>query len=415
MHRKPSVSTLAAALFAALGTVPLAAGAATITVTSNADNGAGTLRNAIATAATGDTINFDTTAFPVGGTNTITLTSFQLSTSLANLTIDATANGDVTIDANHASGVMYDNAAAGGSLTLNHLTLRNGKLNGNNTVGGGIDIPLANLTLAYSTISGSSSGYGGGIYSYSGNITLVNSTLSGNSSFSGGGIAFYSGSLTLTNSTLSGNSSSSFGGGIFSHGGSSITLTNSTLSGNSSGNYGGGIYSRFGSITLINSTLSGNSSNYGGAGITSRTGNVTLASSTLSGNSSNTRSGGIDNFSGSITANNSIVAGNTQHSGGDVNPGVSSGANNLIGVIPNLNLGTLANNGGPTQTMMPQPGSPAINAIACTGGPATDQRGYMRPDPGSTSATPCDIGAVEANSISDEIFKDGFGPAPSHQ
>jgi len=109
------------------------------------------------------------------------------------------------------------------------------------------------------------------------------------------------------------------------------------------------------------------------------------------------------------------VAGNTQHSGGDVNPGVSSGANNLIGVIPNLNLGTLANNGGPTQTMMPQPGSPAINAIACTGGPATDQRGYMRPDPGSTSATPCDIGAVEANSISDEIFKDGFGPAPSHQ
>jgi hypothetical protein len=61
--------------------------------------------------------------------------------------------------------------------------------------------------------------------------------------------------------------------------------------------------------------------------------------------------------------------------------------------------------------MLPLPGSPVVNAIACTNAPATDQRGMIRPDPGSaTLATPCDIGAVEANSIPDKIFANGFEP-----
>jgi hypothetical protein len=50
-------------------------------------------------------------------------------------------------------------------------------------------------------------------------------------------------------------------------------------------------------------------------------------------------------------------------------------------------LGELADNGGPTLTLMPQPGSPAIGlANDC---PATDQRGEPR-------AEPCTSGAVEA-------------------
>jgi hypothetical protein len=60
-------------------------------------------------------------------------------------------------------------------------------------------------------------------------------------------------------------------------------------------------------------------------------------------------------------------------------------------------LGPLADNGGPTQTLLPQTGSPLIDAIpgaACQTGPAagvtTDQRGIVRPQgPG------CEIGAVE--------------------
>jgi hypothetical protein len=66
----------------------------------------------------------------------------------------------------------------------------------------------------------------------------------------------------------------------------------------------------------------------------------------------------------------------------------------------------LANNGGPTQTIALQVGSPAINAgdeSVCAAPPVNnlDQRGYVRPEDGATS---CSIGAYEYNSP---------GPPPS--
>ena len=55
-------------------------------------------------------------------------------------------------------------------------------------------------------------------------------------------------------------------------------------------------------------------------------------------------------------------------------------------------LGSLADNGGPTQTMAIQSNSPAINKIPQASSPATDQRGIPRPQPqGGLS----DIGAYE--------------------
>ena len=60
-------------------------------------------------------------------------------------------------------------------------------------------------------------------------------------------------------------------------------------------------------------------------------------------------------------------------------------------------LGGLASNGGPTLTLLPEVGSPLIDAIptsACQAGTAagitTDQRGEARPQ-----GVGCDIGAVE--------------------
>jgi CSLREA domain-containing protein len=67
--------------------------------------------------------------------------------------------------------------------------------------------------------------------------------------------------------------------------------------------------------------------------------------------------------------------------------------------IPDLLVGPLADNGGPTQTRLPQPGSPLVDHIPigapgqCDGTIATDQRGVPRPvGPG------CDVGAVELTS-----------------
>lgn len=435
MRCETSISTLAAALLAALGTVPLAAQAATIGVTTTGDSGTAadcTLRQAIVSMnqgattgtgcsasgifGTGNTINFNTAAFPNGGTNTITLASGALVIN-ASLTIDATANGNVTIDANHASSVMK--TAYSSSLDLNHLTLRNG----NSGFGGGINAGAtsgggSSLVLTNSTLSGNSATYQGGGISIGtgGSLVLTNSTLTGNSAPKGGGI-YSLGPIALTDSTLSGNSAS-LGGGIFLNSastGNSVTLTRSTLSGNSASNQGGGIrcYSNFVTVTLTNSTLSGNSAPVG-AGICSTAGGLTLTNSTVSGNlatTSNGNSGGIFiSVGGTVfTANNSIIAGNTQPLGLDVNRYPDTGANNLIGFNPKL--GPLADNGGPTQTMLPQPDSGVINAIPCTNVPPTDQRGMIRPDPASSNlATPCDAGAVEANSIPDEIFSDGFGP-----
>ena len=53
-------------------------------------------------------------------------------------------------------------------------------------------------------------------------------------------------------------------------------------------------------------------------------------------------------------------------------------------------LGSLAGNGGPTLTHLPQAGSPLIDAGACMPDGSTDQRGVPRPQ-----GVACDIGAVE--------------------
>jgi hypothetical protein len=63
-----------------------------------------------------------------------------------------------------------------------------------------------------------------------------------------------------------------------------------------------------------------------------------------------------------------------------------------------LNLGTLANNGGPTQTIALLPGSVAIDSTTCL--QSTDQRGFPRPDvPGTT----CDSGAYEFQDVLAQI------------
>ena len=85
---------------------------------------------------------------------------------------------------------------------------------------------------------------------------------------------------------------------------------------------------------------------------------------------------------------NTLIVGN---GGSNLNsPGVfNDGGNNLLtGTAADAKLGTLADNGGPTQTVALLPGSPAIDAGNTT--LATDQRGVTRPQ-GSAA----DIGAFE--------------------
>jgi len=94
------VSTLLVTLFVVGGRTTRAA---TLTVTSIADNGPGTLRQAMLDAVNGDTITFDTAVFPPSSPVTIALTSGPLPTiTQGNLTIDA-SNAGVIIDGSSVS------------------------------------------------------------------------------------------------------------------------------------------------------------------------------------------------------------------------------------------------------------------------------------------------------------------------
>jgi hypothetical protein len=77
---------------------------------------------------------------------------------------------------------------------------------------------------------------------------------------------------------------------------------------------------------------------------------------------------------------------------------------------PILSTAGLANNGGPTETIALDPGSPAIDVIPlanCTDQASppkrvnTDQRGALRPDIGETV---CDIGAYEFQDLAGQPF-----------
>ena len=80
-------------------------------------------------------------------------------------------------------------------------------------------------------------------------------------------------------------------------------------------------------------------------------------------------------------------------------------------VTSTINLSELGDWGGPTPTMLPLPGSDAIDqapAIFCNQ-PGIDQRGLPRPVASVEGGQPlCDIGAVELTTMPDGIFFDGF-------
>src|SRR5437868_13955427 len=91
--------------------------AATFTVSSTDDSGAGSLREAIAKATSGDTINFSVTG-------TIILTTGQLFISQNPLTITGPGASVLTISGNSYSRIF--DIGGGVVATISGLTLKNG-------------------------------------------------------------------------------------------------------------------------------------------------------------------------------------------------------------------------------------------------------------------------------------------------
>jgi hypothetical protein len=239
-----------------------------------------------------------------------------------------------------------------------------GGLFNNGTSGGPNDyiFGAGSLTIADSIINDNS---GPGVDNNAGAVTIVDSTISGNSgqSDAGGGVYTYQnggktpGNLTVIDSTISGNFAFSAGGGI-ACGFSGLTIINSTISGNSAGDYGGGIANGSLGLMIVNSTVSGNSATTCG-GVCG--GTVEIGNTILNANAAG-------NINGTVTSQGYNLS-------SDDAGGLLNGPGDQINTDPLL--APLQDNGGPTFTHLPLPGSPAIDAgdPSFTRPPFHDQRG----------------------------------------
>lgn len=294
---------------------------------------------------------------------------------------------DTQMDATGRSVILRGHPAAsvlsaeGAALEVRGLTIAGGGQ-------GGIVAFLGSaLTLKNSTVRNNP---GGGIRGFGGvRMTIIASTIRDNG---GDAVRLDSASaLTVRNSTLSSNR----GHGIAAHEVTRVRIVNSTLSGNTA-DYGAGLLAYAGA-TVINSTLSGNTASQGG-GIYLIEGPgsaVTLVNSIVA------RNAGGD-CAGTHSTTRPVDGGQNLDSDG------SCGLDPAKGSLPATDplLGALADNGGPTRTHAPAPGSPVIDASPF--GRPLDQRGIARPQDGDGDGEArFDLGAVERQAAACDLNGDG--------
>lgn len=385
--------------------------AATLAVDSCADDGsAGTLRNVVAVAASGDTVDLRQLAC-----STITLTQGEIAIAQDDLTLSGPGAANLRISGGGASGVLAHRGT--GTLTIDGLALADGRSSG----AGGCVYSAGSVSAHAISVTGCTTDpqlyqSGGGLY-VKRDVEAVDSTISGNYGYHGGGI-WTRGDLTLTSTTVADNAGF-MGGGIWTHG-DNLALTGSTISGNHAGFNSGGLlaYSDSGTgagtATITNSTLSGNVSDdfMGGAYVANMV--VRLSNSTVAFNRSARGCSGLQvggRYTFAAYMDSSLLSNNAPTNGVGCDfwfPNFDvAGSHNLVvtsnGTLPPDTIRTdplllqLADNGGPTRTHAPTPGSVAMDAGSNPLGLASDQRGegYAR-----VHGSAADIGAFELQQAS---------------
>jgi hypothetical protein len=278
---------------------------AVLIVTNTGDSGAGSLRQALATAdstthAAQDTIIFHLPAAS-SGANVIDLLSPLI--SLGNVNIVGPGPGKLIIDA----------GGAGRAFAFNDNNLAK-------------DSPVAITGL--SITNGSITGQGGAIYSLD-SLTLKNVVIAGNTATNGGGIDVDGTNSSVpikaavSSSLISNNTASNYAGGLFLTHLGAITISNSIISGNTATNISGGglhadVTARGTGISITGSLFSGDTAMFGAAAFLSdsapKPSRIVVARSTISGNASTTPdTSGVGYNAGAlyIAAGNALITATT--------------------------------------------------------------------------------------------------------
>jgi predicted outer membrane repeat protein len=381
-------------------------------------------------------------------TTTLTNVVIQNNTANARAGISLLHGTDVLISASVISGNSAQLCCGGGyvgqlsgTTTISNSRITNNHAmngNGGGLALGGNAVHISNSTIADNANYGVTS-KGGGLWLLAASTTIDSTHIIDNqSTYFGGGVYFgdispASATLDVERSTISGNVAARAGGGIAVGRAQLVTIGGSLLN----DNRGSFTYARGGALSLSgggsadlhDSTMYGNYAySYGGAidilGSTTGT-NTTMTSMTIVGNSTRAyesngvRAAGTPTITSSILANNVNVLNNPSSqelfgtfkvtysdvkTRGSAAFAAGSGNNLPDGTDPDL--GPLAINGGPTLSMLPNPGSPVLGTGNAGVTQTVDQRGLPRKAGGLV-----DMGAVEVQNPEDVIFRDDFeGP-----
>lgn len=370
--------------------------AATYTVINTNNAGAGSLRDAVSQAnANGgaDTIVFDT-AGVFSTDQTIVLGGSQIQITGA-LTIDApsAAGRRVTVSGNYDSRVLSVQLSGAGTVTLRHLSIRNGRTTDD---GGGIQVSSpagSTLELNDCDVAYCNARDGGGIDAGSSTVTLTNSQVRYcGASRNGAGIIAH-GTLTLTGSTCYTNAAQGDGGAIladggaasisssdfytntaargaalFAKGGATVAISGGTINNNTAVGEGGGLRAAGSSaLTLLGVVIRDNDADLGaaiairsatlaatncritrndaagglGGGLYFKSGTARLKNCTISGNDGYYGAGIYADAAG-VELGNTIVADNPTYGVDDLYGPFATLGHNFIGYLGNHATG-LAN------------------------------------------------------------------------
>jgi predicted outer membrane repeat protein len=283
------------------------------------------------------------------------------------------------------------------------------------------DISDASATLRDVTIRGGRTrGFGGGLLMDNlGDMTIIDSYFTDNIACGDGGAIDSEGDtdteITISGTTIAGNSAPNAEAGAIWAEGTAISITNSTITDNTGGNDISAIADAGGSLTTFYTDIVDNPFEPGGLCVFS------AGTGYSAGTHADDGSGSAAAADGQIQAETfapfgTVITGNvdssncnsddpmtTNSAGYNLASDSSCGLNDPTDVegVTDPGLGALADNGGPTLTLLPQTGSPLVDQIPASSPCAgvdivVDQRGLPRP---TTAGQLCDIGAVELQPV----------------